>query len=595
MNRFPAAVCGLMLLFAPLTVVEAQNPAQNPAQNAPNGASPGVLFMQAGGDRLMEDLQYMLGLTSPQERQQWQHVKDWVEEMFLPGIDSVHPVGMDVILSNQATRYRPQFPIKNLQDFRKNLDAFGIPSRKKTASLYQLERNFPGYMRYRHGYAIIGEKETDVPLTLPNPMAELVPLVQAGFDMALRLRNDPQGLDARRADFQRIRNDLLATVKQNADETREDFDVRRTAAEQQMNELERFYVESRHVLLGWVTDSQQNEGRLDITLEPIAGTPLAQSVALLGQQPSYFANAPQAENSILSLRVNHPLDALRQQHALQFLPVAKAAMHRRIDEDADRNDDEKKAGKEALDKALDIIDATVKQGMGDLVVEVATRQTGKHAMVIGVRVADGNKVHEIVQMLPQAKKTRQVQMDVARVGQTRIHKVDMRFPQANVRQDFYGQDLGLYVGGDADAVWFAVGEGALSDLTAAIGAVAQPNVGKNDDPFVDLMVKLHPWLELRNQLDPLQPKAPGVAQPRPRPAPAPAGEEGSVVEDFTRQLDRAELRRMALEAFAAGHDVFRLRLSRKDKEVVGGMTVERGVLRMVGKGMAKFSEENLAP
>ncbi|MEX1097180.1 MAG: hypothetical protein WED34_14115 [Planctomycetales bacterium] len=583
MKTHALAVCGLVLL--------AFGGAAH-AQNAPNGHTPEVLIMQAGGDRLMEDLQYLLTLTTPQQQAQWKTIKDWVEEMFLPGIDGKLPIGVDVILSNDATRYRPQFPIKNLQDFRNNLNAYGIPSRKKTASLYQLEKGFEGYLRYRHGYAIIGERDSDVPLTVPNPQVDLVPLVQAGFDAALRLRNDPQGMDPRRNDFQRIRKDLLASVKQNPDETKEDFEVRRTLVEHQLNELERFYVESRYALLGWTTDSRQQEGRLDITLEPIAGSSLAAAIDLLNQAPSHFANVPKAQDSILSLRVNHPLDPMRKQHAADFVKVLRPSLERRVEDDKDRSDEEKKAGKQVVEMIAGMIDAGAQAGRAEFVVEVATRQSGKRALVAGVRSVDGNKVHDIVQLLPAARKTRKVQMDVAKVGETRIHQVDLDFDQPAILQDFYGQDLALFVGGDKDAVWFATGEKALDDLKAAIAAVGQPNAGKQDDPFVDLAIKLGPWVDLRSQLDPIQPKAKPAA--RPRPAPARGEARTPVADELTPEIDRSQLRKLALEAFAAGDDVLTLQLTRKDKDVAGKLSVQRGVLRMVGKGLAQFSEENLA-
>src|SRR5690606_27989324 len=154
-------------------------------------------------------------------------------------------------------------------------------------------------------------------------------------------------------------------------------------------------------------------------------------------------------------------------------------------------------------------------GIVDGMVEVTARPSGKHALIAGIRVADGNAIHPIVQMLPQTRPGRQVQMDVAKVGETRIHKVELQIPNAAARQNFYGEDLGIYIGGDKNAVWFAIGEGALQDLQAASEAVSQPNQGQADDPCVELTVKLGPWNQLRNQLQPLRPKAPAAAQRRP--------------------------------------------------------------------------------
>ena len=101
---------------------------------------------------------------------------------------------------------------------------------------------------------------------------------------------------------------------------------------------------------------------------------------------------------------------------------------------------------------------------------------------------------------------------------------------------------------------------ALNELKLAIGAEAGPAVAKPVGEFVDVFVKIKPWLELRNKA---------------------AGEKG-----------RPEIRALAEEALQ-DKDAITLKLSRKDKNVLGEMNIQTDVLRFVGAMVARFSENTL--
>jgi hypothetical protein len=95
------------------------------------------------------------------------------------------------------------------------------------------------------------------------------------------------------------------------------------------------------------------------------------------------------------------------------------------------------------------------------------------------------------------------------------------------------------------------------------------------------LVKVSPWVELIQKLRPVQadPKIQQVSQK--------TGDKKKI------KVDRGELRKMALSAFAAGDDVVTLQLVRAGANVEGSLQVQPGILRLVGKLVAKFSRENV--
>ena len=69
--------------------------------------------------------------------------------------------------------------------------------------------------------------------------------------------------------------------------------------------------------------------------------------------------------------------------------------------------------------------------------------------------------------------------------------------------------------------------------------------------------------------------------------------ERVAAEEESDDDEDGKFRAMATEAFKAGDDRFEASLSRKDADITGVMSVETGIMRMVGKLIADFSKENL--
>lgn len=553
--------------------------------NAQKEATPSVTIVQAGADRLLGDIEYMLKLTDAEDQKQIKVLNDFFKDIFLKGVDSKRPIRIDVILGDGPTRYRPHFPISSLKDFRDNLNNFGIKSRKKTSSLYELKDAFVGWMRYRNKYASVGEEKTDVPLSIDNPVLSIKPLLEAGYDLAVNVANSKTGEKdqaARRKAFRDgLRKEYLAAVKKKDDESDDDFAVRKMLTEQQLVELERYYVESAKTTLGWTTDAELGEGRLNLNLAPIAETSLAKSVELLDQAPSHFANVPKSKNAILAVRLNHPLDDLRTKHFTELCALLRKTADSKIDASKERDKDQKTNGKKVASLIFDILDANVKAGVADGFIEVRAQATGKHTLVGGIKVINGNQADAIVQLLDKAGPNREVKMNVAAVGGVAIHRVTLPWDKPKELVDFFGSDTDIYIGTAKDAVWFSIGEQAVRELSDDAAIVAQPNTGKPDAPFVDLLVKVSPWVELIQKLRPVQadPKIQQVSQK--------TGDKKKI------KVDRGELRKMALSAFAAGDDVVTLQLVRAGANVEGSLQVQPGILRLVGKLVAKFSRENV--
>lgn len=578
----------------------------------PENSAPEVILAQNGADNLLADLEFVLMLTSPEEQKQWKKLEDYLE-VFLIGVDRKRPNRIDILLQDDAKdpegkgadvaevkatsqeqkangradkppkdkddkkvklggagyRYRPSFPVADLKEFRRNnLEGVGIDTIQRARTLYQCKNAFVGWMRYLYGYAIfgekhLGEKDSDVPNTLPDPSRLIAPLV-ARYDLAGIGKNTVTASEAIRERFdfaERQKKDRVGRLVRGENETEDAFAIRKLLYEHELDEIQRIYAEGDELFLGWNTDAGDRKGRLDLLrLSALPGTPLAETIENAGKDPSRFAAVPRSKGSVLSGRFNWPLDEMRQENLLELFRLLHSQEVARIDEDKTREKDEKQGARELSDRLLKFFETTVNAGLADGFVEVHANASGKHTAVGGFKAVDGHDLVEALELIPRARNGQKVEIDADKAGNVRIHRAVVDIKEHVHFQDFLGTDV-VYVGTDKDAVWFASGENALDELKATIQRAGARDA-KPADRFAVLFVKLLPWVELEEKR---------------------AGKAG-----------KPELRRMAIEAFRAGDDVLEIEVSRTaDNELVGGMLAGTGVLRFAGKLIADFTKENL--
>lgn len=529
------------------------------AQNS----APQITVVTSGSDGIKADISFLMGLTSEKHQAQLPIVLDYLR-VFELGIDPERPIRFDVIVENTAIRQRPSFPIANSNDFMDNLDGFGITTKKKQSDGWALDGAFEGYLReYRRMKIMsISEDRNDVPRTF-DPTAGIEELLADGHDMVADLKNEPAGIDARRKSFERVREELVAAIGPMEGEAKEDFELRKLLTEQQINELERFFVEAEHINGGWTTDQETKTARGQLKLQAIADTDLQNSFKLLGVEPSYFSGVARSDDPWIGLLINHPLDEFRQNQAVAAFEALKSRGSAKIDENEELDDAQKTAGKSINDALFDMLTAGAKAGLFDIFIDLQQAESGELMLIGGWRTPASDKMVNILNQLTAAKAAEKVEVDVEKIGEASLHKVTVNEDDKVFGQDF-GEDRLVYVVTSPEAVWYAAGPDSLDRLKAALAAEQST---EEVDRFFHLKLRAKPWVELRSRL-------------------ASQDEESS-------DKDDGKIRGFALEAFEPGDDRISAELRRVDDEVAGKMSVETGLLRLIGMLIADFSEENL--
>ena len=568
------------------------------AQQAPPAHAPQIHVALNSTDELMADLKFLCELAGLQGGKGWKLLEPFLVETFA-GTDPKKPFVVDVLFNANGSDVRAHFPLlvdpkKPLgQKFLTNLAGIGIHNKRFGGGVIQLGGGaqvvpgeaFNGFLRILGppiNYASISTDRFLLPANLPDPTKGNVvaALLAKKYDLGLLMKNVKQAdtdQKARRADFQKAKENLLAGLKKKPEDTPEGFALQKALLEHNLGELERFIAESDELTLGWITDAPKKEARLDLELSTIPGSALDTSAKLLGQAPGMFASVPRSPDAILSGRLHFPLDEFRQSSLVSSMPLYRAAADADITASTNKSAEQKEAMKLASKLWFDMVDAEVKAGVIDALIEMSQANGEKSNLVFGIKAKDGQALKGILELIPKMNADYKVQLDVEKVGDYAIHSIQI--PEN--REDFemiFGKGAPVFVATGPNAWWVAVGAKSLDQLKLALGAAGQGNAVQANN-FLTLFGRVGPWIEYidtrRARLDALP------------------SDIKLTEADVKDRKDRAALRKVALDTFKSGKGTFETKLDAKAGRVTGSTRFDEGILHFIGSAISDFSNKTL--
>lgn len=567
------------------------------AQQAPPAHAPQIHVALNSTADLMADLKFLCELSGQQGVKGWKLLEPFLEETFA-GSDPKRPVVVDVLFNANGSDVRAHFPLlvdpkKPLgQKFLANLAGIGIPNKRFGTGVTQLgggdkvlpNAAYNGFMRILAApinYASVTHDRNLLPANLPDPTKGNVvaALLAKNYDLGLMVKNVKQAdadQKARRADFQKAKENLLAGLKKKPEDTAEGFAVQKALLEHNLGELERFIAESDELMLGWNTDAPKKEARLDLELAAIPGSALDASAKLLGKEPGMFSSVPRSPDAILSGRLHFPLDEFRQSSLLTAMPLYRAAADADI-ANSTKSAEQKEAKKTASKLWFDMVEAEAKVGVLDALIEMSQANGEKSNLVGGIKAKDGHALKAILELIPKMNADYKVQLDVEKVGEVAIHSIQI--PENH--EDFemiFGKGAPVFVATGPNAWWVAVGAKSLDQLKLALGAVGQGNAAQANN-FLTLFARVGPWVEFidtrRARLD------------------AVPSEKKLTEADLKDKKDRAAVRKIALDTFKSGKGTIETKLDAKDGRVTGSTRLDETILHFIGAAISDFSNKTL--
>lgn len=544
---------------------------------------PTVSLMIKSTKEVEDDLNFIVNLAGTKGAAQWPNIKA-ILPAFLGGIDSEKPIRVDFIfVDGMDIRY--VIPVEAGTAGEKaliaNIGGFAGDKRPKRLKrgYYRIDgAAFEGVVRILDGYAIISSNSTLVPASFAGPLVPIQPLVDAGYDVGAIVKNSADGMDARKVVMDGLRKEVEATLKKRDGESDGEFELRKVALRQQIDELERIFVESDQLTLGWTTDVPKREGRLQLELTALPETDLQKSIQALAAEPSHFAANNRGDDTVFFARINHDLDEMRQKNIQELIKLVRAQAEVELNESTEVDDEDREALREAARVYFDMLAAGTEMGVIDGFVNVDLIDS-QRMITGGIRVPDTAAALNVLEALN--KTDAEIQMNAVKLESgLELHKVTFGKNYSHDIRDLLGVTEVLVGFPSKDVLIYAGGGNASERIATAIKAIEgeQP---ANDGTFFETWTRMGPVVQILKDRRIRREKEQELDPEKLKPEERKAREE---------DIERGE---EALESFATKKDTIHMKLQRKDEKVVGVTTVAEDLLKFVGLQFAKFSEKSL--
>ncbi len=509
----------------------------------------------AGVDRLYADLDYIFGLAK--EPEQLKSLKETLDVFFV-GIDPKIPAIIQVYVRKGKFNSVLHAPTTGgAKVFRGNLRALGIKPNQLGGGLHQIKGLFNGFLKEVGNLTIIAEDRADlVPLKGGNA-AFKKQIDPQDHDFMASIENDAAQIEDRASAIEEVRKQVIPGLKPLKNETPGRFALRKLTIDQQLAEVKQAYSEAENIIATGNLDPKAKTLVMLSQLTALPDTELAKSLDELAKEPSYFAHMPRSATEPLSSAINLKLDELRKKHIKAFLKEARPLMLSELKNAKTFSEKTKDYVEVSTEIVFDVVEKATEDGLFDSFMNVHKNASGIHTMIGGTKV-DGAVVKTGLEKLKEKAK---VEMDAGKIGDVELHKITLPDDLTELHE-IYGKDLVLILGTSPKAVWYAMGEKAEDKLKEAIEKVAEP-APEADHVVAFVHAKALLWFEL---FDAYRTK---------------------------HKTGNADDRKVALEIFKKGADVFELKIEKDGKALKGTLTFQEGMLHWFGKTAAKFVKENL--
>lgn len=592
-----AAVCASLCLGTAAAVTRAEQPAK-------------FFSGLSSADSLMKDMEFLIVTLAKQEAVFNKNVKPNIE-IFLIGVNPAKPVGMNYLFDAEiGQRMMLQIPVLDLKDdfIAGNLDPIGIDAQKdkKDKTLYKLDgETFKGFMRApgNGSYASISKKAEDVPAALIGPDVILNPLLSKGHDFVAFSDNSEAEGKVRAAAFKKLKENRIAGMKKNTNETQEAFDLKKLIIEQQVDSIGQLFAETQKIEMGWTTDADKKLGQGVGHWTALPNTDFAKWVGKLKETKSAFGSLTPSEKAVFTARVNMPISETNLVNLSKVYEASPAVIRQQIEKETDLSEDEKKARIAVAETGLEALNKALESSVLDLHLEIAPSVEGKHSFVLGIQSIDNRAaIEKLVDQLGKVKAGWSSKTNIEAVGETKFHSFTAaKAPQALL--DFYGGDGTVYVAAGPEFVGFATGLGSM-DVLKTVAAAAAAGQPKALDSFVDIRFHAletlrvnHAFMEEKD-FDMLQiMKNFGFRREKTSTEPARPGERkpaaGTGAAGKLSALKSFDWHQTAIDAMSGGNDLVTIQMKLVNDALDSNVEMNEGVLTGLGAVIAKFAKENL--
>lgn len=517
-----------------------------------------ALITLSSYDEIKSDLSFVGRLSGqPQLAEQMEMTLGFFTQgQGLAGLDKSKPLGVGVYARDGETVVKGLIPVTDMSALVKLLGAWGVVAEEGEQGIMELTA--PGqtiYAKEANGWAVISPSREAVQEGIEGA-EELVQSLTGTYDLAARVYVENIPAEDRQMYIEQLREGMEQGLVQNPEESDQQFEMRKTMTQAQVEQFAQLLEETEQMTVGWSLDSKEERMFLDFEMTAAEGSDLARQLAGYRDLTTDYAGFYEPD---AAATITFAADIAQEDIAetTQMLEGLRVQLMQQIENEADLPDEQaREVVKAAVGDFFDAFAATVKEGKldGGAVLNMSPESV---TFVAGGRVADPGKVESGLKKLEalaeQDEQFPGISWNAQSHGEISFHTMEVPVPQHEEKaRQLFGDTLEVAIGTGGKSAYIAIGKNAVQRATEIIDA-SEANTGKQVPPL-EVMISLSQILNT-------------VAELEPNPV-------------VTKVADM-------LESEAQGRDHIRIVEHVTENGVKVHLELEEGVLRAIGTAVAE--------
>ena len=465
------AATRIVLLALVGTLVLACSPATR-AQTS-NEVKPLAIVTLNSVNNLLEDINF-LGSLAGQPR-----MSDQVRPMLgmLQGLDQDQPLGLVVQSNGVDLSGALCLPVEDFKMMLGGLQLFGITHEDGPDGTIQIgAQGQTMFAREAGGWAFISMMPQMLE-NLPENPGELFGSITAEYDLGIRahVQNIPEAF--KQMALSQLQAGMEAGMEKLPNESDEQYEARKDVTKVQVEQLQQAIQDLDELTFGVSIDAEQQRTYIDIVYTAVAGSKLAEQIAINSSSKTDFAGFFQPDAAMMMTFASKVGESDVAQVEQMFDALTKQIEATIDDEDDSVSDEERQVMKSAIADFMEAFKTTLQAGKmdGGAVLNVSPSSL---SFVAGGFVADPGKVESGLKKLSDLAEKKEeefpgVNWNASSHAGVQFHTMSMPVPAGEeTPRKLFGDTIDVAVGIGQQTAYFALGRDCLEAIKGIIDTSA---------------------------------------------------------------------------------------------------------------------------
>ncbi len=456
----------------------------------------------SGYDALIEDINFAGSMAgNPQMGGMLEGmIMMFTQGQGLVGFDKTKPIGIVVQSDGVDTGGVACLPVSDLDGFLavlKGLDEdMQIEDQGDGVKLLSAKGQ-EVFIREANGWAFVSPMQQMLD-GLPDDPEKLLSTISQEYDLGARVhvQNIPELY--RQMAVEALETGMQGGLNPLPNEPDEQFAAREEMAAAQIEQLKQLINDIDELTIGLALDGSEQRAYLDFVYTAVAGSKLAEQIAMYNDAKTNFAGFFQPDAAMMMSFASKMTEADIAQIDQMFGALRKQAKSA-VEQEADLPSDEaREVVLSALDDFLDAVQSTLQAGMmdGGMVLNLAPNSV---TFVAGGFIGEPAKVESGLKKIAEVVKEEEdfpgVQWNAENHGDVSFHTLSLPIPeQEEESRQMFGETIDVAVGIGKQSVYFAMGRNCLEAAKSVIDAsAAEP---QKSVPPMEMTVSLKQIMEM---------------------------------------------------------------------------------------------------